>query len=452
MYLPLLAPWSTALGFALSVVQQPPPAPAPARFELPTKLAPGESRLLEIRTATSSAFRIDVAGKATEMKQRDESTTWIVDTLLDPASQPKDHFWSGRRRIVKAQSTRDGVVDDPETNGFEANVWCDTTGHIHLESATERRLNQGVLQELLNAVEAFGLGIGVQLPSSSTVGAEFDLPFAVLAPWCLTVDGKASRANAHLRFESVDAARNLALFKGPVHVEEEFERSAEELEAPFGMKGTGTYDGEVALEYDLAARRIARIVCHAKANLDGVLTGSATAKVTGTHGIDSTLTCSGGAAAGAALNQKTQYREVPHSIANSGVSIALPSHFTKFALKDPLYNGFRSLLRGDGQLAIVLVYPIAEPGKTLKDVGEEGKRGLEKSGFTVKLGSATCGLGTSVALDYTDAKVHGLDVLCMLEPGRFVAVQCSCPVGLYAELSREWPRYLQTLKKLPAAK
>jgi len=155
MFLPALAPASPvfALAFAAPAFQQPPPAaPAPAapaatKYAFPTALAPAESRLIEIRTATNSSFKIEVAGRATDSKERTESTTWIVDTLLDPATQPKDHVWSGRRRFVKAHATKDGAIADPELNGFEAAVWVDDTRHIHLESVTERATLPSTLEE-----------------------------------------------------------------------------------------------------------------------------------------------------------------------------------------------------------------------------------------------------------------------------------------------------------------
>jgi hypothetical protein len=41
--------------------------------------------------------------------------------------------------------------------------------------------------------------------------------------------GTATKASAHLRFESVDEKKNLARWKGPVHVEESVAKSAEQI-------------------------------------------------------------------------------------------------------------------------------------------------------------------------------------------------------------------------------
>jgi hypothetical protein len=438
---------------------QPPPQPPPAaasnatKYEFPTALAPGDARLIEIRTATSSTVQIEVAGQATDSKERAESTTWIVDTLLDPATQPKDHVWTGSRRFVKAQSTKDGVVDDPEVNGLEANVWLDDTDHIHLECVTPRLTSQSTLEDLLPAAEAFGLGPGIRLPPVAAIGDEFDMPFATLAPWCLTVEGKATKASAHLRFEAVDEKKNLARWKGPVHVEEILEKSAEQIGAPFGIKGTGTYDGTVSIEYDVAAHRIARIVCRAKAALQGETVGGVAAKVSGTNVIETTITCSEGKPAAAALKEKPRFRDVPHEIAIAGASIALPSHFTRFPVDQPNCTAFRSWLHGVDAVVTVVVFPLPLPGKSLKEAGEAASKGLEgMAGSTVKPATASGGLGTASACEYVVNGTRGLNAVFQLEPGRFVAVQCGCPDAAWAERSKEFPKYFATLKKLPAAK
>ncbi|HET6163666.1 MAG TPA: hypothetical protein VFG37_08360 [Planctomycetota bacterium] len=461
MFLPVLAPWSTAFAFAFApaVFQDPPPvappaaAPAATKYDFPTRLAPAESRLIEIRIATSSTFHLELGGKATDTKERAESTTWIVDTLLDRASQPKDHLWSGRRRIVKAQATKNGVVDDPETNGFEADVWRDNQNQVHVQCATDRQVSQSTMDELILSAEAFGLGEGVLLPRGAAVGDEFHMLIGSLAPWCLTTEGRTPTASARLHLEAVDPEKNLARFKGPLHVEEILEKGAAQIGAPIGIKGTGVYDGDVAIEYDLAAHHIARIVCHAKAVLQGETVGGVTAKVSGTNVIETTITCSTGAPAASALNQKPQFRDVPHEVSNAGASIALPSHFTSFDLKGPKVAAFRSLLHGKDSIATVVVFPFPLPGKNLKEAGEAARKDLEgMAGVTVKSATASGGLGTASACEYTVRSLHGLHAVFQLESGRFVVVQCECFELAWAERSKEFPKYFQSLKKLPAAK
>jgi len=461
MFLPVLAPWSAALAFALSpaALQEPPPAaPAPAapaatRYEFPTKLAPGEPRLIEIRTATSSTFKIEGAGQATDSKERTESSTWIVDTLLDPATQPKDHVWSGRRRYVKAQSTKDGVVDDPEVNGLEADVWVDDTKHIHFQSLNERAASIATFDSLIAGAQSFGLCAGITFPASAAVGDELEMPFAALANLCLTADGQFPKASAQLRFESVDPKKNLARWKGPVHVEETFEKSAEQLAAPYGMKATATYDGAVSIEYDVAAQRITRIVCRAKGAMQGEFVGDVSAKISATLVIETTITCSVGAPAASALFEKTQFRDVPYEVNNVGVSIALPSHFTSFYLKGLTRGAFRSLLHGKDAAVTVIVFPLPLKGKNLKEAGDATRKDLEgTAGVTVKNATASGGLGAASACEYTIRNLHGLSAVFQLEPGRFVVVQCECFESAWAERSKEFPKYFQSLKKLPAAK
>ena len=325
MFLPVLAPWSTALAFALApaaLPQQPPaPAPAPAAPAAPTAaaatkvefanaLTPGEARLVEIRTVSVSTIRIQAGEQGTDAKSREESTTFLVDTLLDPAGLPKDRLWSGRRRFVKTQATKDGVVTDPEVTGLDADIWVDTASKIHFTCRDERRVSPAKMEALLREANLFGVAVGVPLPASAVVGDEFDLPFAALAPWCLGTEGTTPKANAHLRFDEVDPKKNVARWKGPLHVEEVVEKSAEQLDAPFGLKGTGTYDGSVSIEYDVAARRVARIVCRAKAALQGETVGGVAAKVSGTNVIETTVTCLTGPPAASALNEKPRFRDV----------------------------------------------------------------------------------------------------------------------------------------------
>jgi hypothetical protein len=456
MHLPVLAPWSTALAIAFVPVglQDPPhSAPAATKYDFPTRLALFESRLIEIRIATSSTFHLDLAGKATDTNERAESTTWIVDTLLDPASQPKDHVWSGRRRIVKAQATKDGVVDDPETNGFEVDVWRDNQNQVHAQCATDRQVSQSTMDELIRSAEAFGLGEGVLLPRGAAVGDEFHMLIASLAPWCLTTEGRTPTASARLHLEAVDPEKNLARFKGPLHVEEILEKGAEQIGAPIGIKGNGVYDGDVAIEYDLAAHHIARIVCHAKAVLQGETVGKVAAKVSGTNVIESTITCSTGAPAASALNQKPQFRDVPHEITNAGASIALPSHFQKVSVEQPGFTAFRSLLHGVGAVVSIVAVPLSLPGKNVKEAGDQARKDLEGTpGVTVTKATVSGGPASASVCEYTIKDSRGLNAVIQLEPGRFVAVQCSCPKAAFAERSKEFPKYFQSLKRLPAAK
>jgi hypothetical protein len=438
--------------------QQPPPPPPPAapaatKYEFPTKLAPGEARLIEIRAATSTTIKIEAAGHATDSKERSESTTWIVDTLLDPATQPKDHVWSGRRRYVKAQSTKDGVVDDPEVNGLEADVWVDDTKQIHFQSLNERAASIAMFDSLIAEAQSFGLCAGIAFPESAAVGDEFEMPFAALAPFCLTADGRMPKASAHLRFESVDPKKNLARWKGPVHVDETIDKSAEQLAAPYGMKATATYDGIVSFDYDVAAHRITRIVCRANGAMQGEFVGDVSAKMSATLVIESTINCSVGAPAASALFEKTQFRDVPHEINNVGVSIALPSHFTSFYFKGLTRGAFRSLLYGNDAAVTVIVFPLPLKGKNLKEAGDATRKDLEgTAGVTVKNATASGGLGAASACEYTLRNLHGLNAVFQLEPGRFVVVQCECFESAWAERSKEFPKYFQSLKKLPAGK
>jgi len=436
-----------------------PPAAAPAatKYEFPTTLAPGEPRLIEIRTATSSTIHVDLPGKPIDAKAREESTVRLVDTLLDPAGQPKDHAWSGRRRVVKAQATKDGAIADPEVNGLELDVWLDDQPQpqLHVNCRDDRSVEVETLDGIVGATQSFGLGVGIPLPASAVIGDEFDLLFDALAPTCLTTEGKTPQAVAHLRLEAVDPKKNLARFKGPVHVEEIVEKSAAELDAPFGLKGTGTYDGVVLLEYDVVAHRVARIVCRCKAGLAGETTGVAKVKVSGTNVIETTVTCATGAPAASAAGEKPQFRDVPREIANAGVSITLPSHFSKYATGIENATSFRSLLQGLERYSRVLVLPIEGSEKTVKEAGEAFRAGFENSlrgKGTTKDATASGGLGAASAFEFTQGTEHGLNAIFMVAPNRFVAVQCACPETIWPERSKEWPKYLATLKKLPAAK
>lgn len=143
---------------------------------------------------------------------------------------------------------------------------------------------------------------------------------------------------------------------------------------------------------------------------------------------------------------------MPHAIENAGISIALPSHFTKSTVQKPPITACLSFLHGKDAVAIVSILPLALQVKSVKEAGEETRKELESVGFKVKDVTASGGLGATSAVEYVNDKQHGLNVVFMLEPGRFVDVQCACPEAVWAECSKEWPKYLQSLKKLPAAK
>ena len=459
------SPAAFVLAFAAAAFPQQPPAPAPVpapaapaaapakKVEFANALTPGEARLVEIRTVSVSTIRIQAGDQGTDSKSREESTTFLVDTLLDPAGLPKDRIWSGRRRFVKTQATKDGVVTDPEVTGLDADVWVDTASKIHFSCRDERMVSPAKMDALLREACLFGVAAGVPLPASAAVGDEFDLPFGALAPWCLGTEGATPKANAHLRFDEVDAKKNVARLKGTLHVEEIVEKSAEQLDAPFGIKGTGTYDGSVSIEYDVAARRVARIVCRARAVLEGETVGSVAAKASGTNVIETTITCLTGAPAASALNEKPRFRDVPRDVAAAGVSIDLPSHFFKYASKIPNTATYRSDLVGEKAYVRVLVMPIEEAGKkSVKEVGDNFR-----AGFSEKIGKGTIvdakvswGLGNTNAFEFTRDGERGVCAVAMLGPSRFVVVQCACPEAAWAERSKEFPKYFQSLKKLPA--
>jgi hypothetical protein len=392
--------------------QQPPPqppAPVAESYSFPIALAPGDARLIEMKSATTATLHMVIDGQTIDSKQREENTALVVDTLLDPKSQPGDHVWSGTRRIVKVLQTTDGVVSDPECNGLEADVWSDGK-HVHFEIRGDRAVNPKTMDDLVQGLDSFGLGAGIGLPESARIGESFDVDFAGLAPWCLGTGGTVEKAVAHLCFESVDPKSNLAKFRGKAEVEEAIDKSAEQLAAAFSLKGRGHYEVELAIDYDLAAHRLARITCRGNGTVEGDAAGEHPAKLTLGGAIDTTITNRVGAAVAHALKEKPQFRDVPRDSIRAGVSIVLPSHYAKVKPPIPTVDTFQSTLRGTKNFSQVSLFAEDSRSLPLKEFGEGYRSSFlaELKGSTGKDAKASGGLGAASAFEYTTPEVHGL--------------------------------------------
>jgi len=92
-------------------------------------------------------------------------------------------------------------------------------------------------------------------------------------------------------------------------------------------------------------------------------------------------------------------------------------------------------------------------GKNLKEAGDASRKELEgTAGVTVTKATVSGGPASASLCEYTLKGLRGLNAVLQLEAGRFVIVQCVCPEAAFAERSKDFPKYLQTLKKLPTAK
>jgi hypothetical protein len=392
-----------------------------------------------------------IDGQTIDSKQREEITALVVDTLLDPKSQPGNHVWSGTRRIVRFSQTTDGVVSDPECNGLEADVWSDGK-QVHFEIRGDRAVNPKTMDDMVQGLDSFGLGGGIGLPASAKVGESFDVDFAGLAPWCLGNAGTVEKAVAHLRFEAVEPKTNLAKFRGKAEVEEAIDKSAEQLSAAFSLKGRGHYEVDLAIDYDLAGHRLARITCRGKGTIEGDAAGEHPAKLTLDGVFDSTITNRVGAVVANALKEKPQFRDVPRDSIRAGVSIVLPSHYAKVKPQIPKVDTFQSTLRGLKNYSQVSLLAEDSRSLSLKEFGEAYRSsflaGLQ--GSTAKDAKATGGLGAASAFEYTTADVHGLLAIFPRDASHYVVVICASPEPAWTESSKDWPRILQSMKKLPA--
>ena len=57
--------------------------------------------------------------------------------------------------------------------------------------------------------------------------------------------------------------------------------------------------------------------------------------------------------------------------------------------------------------------------------------------------------GLSVERRYTTADVHGLLAIFPRDASHYVVVICMSPESAWTESSKDWPRILQSMKKLP---
>lgn len=433
--------------------QPPSPSPAPGAesYSFPIGLAPGDARLIEVKSVVTATVHMVVEGKEFDTKQREESTALVVDTLLDPKSQPADHVWSGTRRIVRDLQTSDGVVSDPECNGLDADVWFDGK-HVHFQVRGDRAVSAKTMDDMLQGLGSFGLASGIGLPASAQVGESFDVDFSGLAPWCLGNGGTVEKAVAHLRFEAVDEKTNLAKFRGKAAVDETIDKSAEQMATAFGLKGRGHYEVELAIDYDLAGHRLARITCRGKGTVEGDAAGEHAAKLTLDGVFDTTITGRAGPIVANALREKPQFRDVPRESIRAGVSIVLPSHYAKVKPPDPKADTFQSMLRGAKSFSQVSLFPEDSHALPPKEFGEAYRSSFQAQlkGCTVKDAKATGGLGAASAFEYTTADVHGLLAIFPHDASHYVVVICLSPESTWAESSKEWPRFLQSMKKLPA--
>jgi hypothetical protein len=434
--------------------QSPPAAAADAPlYEFPLALAPGDARLIEIKSTTTATLHMVIDGQTIDSKQREENTALVVDTLLDPKSQPGNHVWSGTRRIVKVLQTTDGVPSDPECNGLDADLWSDGK-LVHFEIRGDRAVNPKTMDDLMLGIDSFGLGAGIGLPASAKVGEAFDVDFAGLAPWCLGTAGTVEKAVAHLRFEAVEPKTNLAKFRGKAEVEEAIDKSADQMAAAFSLKGRGHYEVDLAIDYDVAAHRLARITCRGNATIEGDAAGEHPAKLTVGGALDTTITNRVGAVVANALKEKPQFRDVPRDSIRAGVSIVLPSHYAKVKPQIPTVDMFQSTLRGTKNYSQVSLFAEDSRSLPLKEFGEAYRSsflaGLK--GSTGKDAKATGGLGAASAFEYTTADVHGLVTIFPRDASHYVVVLCVSPESAWTESSKDWPRIFQSMKKLPAAK
>lgn len=459
MVLPALASCASRLALASVAWVPQSPAPAPSvpaarsakEYEFPTAAAIGEARLIEVRMSQVIVARIGALHRSESATHHIEVTTRMVDTLLDPATQPKDREWIGRRRYLTYQTTQDGVVTDPELTGREFEIRADKDQKVAVHPREDASVGAPALQIVTETAATFGLGTGIRLPAASRVGEEFDVPFHDLLPWCLTSDGKFTKAEAHLRLDSVDEKSGLARFQGSVHLEETVAYTAKQTGGRAGMEGTVSHDGDVAIEYDVIARRIARIEVRIRATVAGHTTAAEVAQINGTGGCDVTITCTTGAPVEAALGEPLQFRDVPREVAEEGIVLSLPSHYFAVPRERSGKSTFRSKSPITNWTATIDVERLKDTPELWEAMGRQNwsevRRIVSRRGTALRESSLAVGRKDACAFEFSRDGQRGLEIVFTPAQGHFILVTCTASDSGWPDRSKEWTAFVQSLKK-----
>lgn len=452
---------SIACALLAFLVQTPPAPPTPkpepksAPQAAPTDavqftvgMKPGDARLIELQGSIDATVTATVGRNKVDVKQRSTASYRLVDSMVEPGASA----WTGWRRFVKAQETKDGEIDDPELTGLEVDVACSKDAVLDVKLRSNRSVSKPRLRRLVAELGAFGLH--VDLPSRLAPGQECDVDCTGLAQMCFDLDGVATSAKAHLKLLSVEAKTNVAHLAGDVTVEETIDESAEDSNDGVASKASGHYEGKVEIDYDLAAKRVSHVACKGKGHVEGDLVMIPPTHVAGDSIHDVTITSVEGTAVTAALKEKPKARDVPHKIEAAGIFLVLPSHFFRVHVEGDDSPRFLSVLDGEEKQFSVRVTGFEEPGHALKDETDAFGKSLAEHnpGMKITESPITSAVGAGRAYEFVNEGYHSMACLLGVTESRFATVQFIAPEAAWAAHAKECPKILQALKKLPPKK
>lgn len=362
---------SLLLGACLAFQEAPPQPggdavdePAAKTFDLLLSAEPAGPLLLELESSVDAQISLEAGGKQVEQSVRSTCTRRLIDEI----TAPLPHFVA-TRRILQWNEEEDGEIKDPPLAGLTVAVTVsDDSLGLELKLQDGRRSTQ--LDRLLHGA---AVGLYVPLLDGVSVGDTLTCTPHVFLHLLFAMEGRISEGSAEFTLAEVDEAAGSAKLTGRATAVEQVEGE---------IAGQATWDCELELEVDLAAKRV--VSAAGTATILGTITMGAQDGAAQGAGPSMSATVRARAKASAkvtagkkaaeAAKQPAKLRERTHRCPAGGVQLTLPSSFESraeapealFAIDydaGVLVVGVQRFERGAGKPAEAVAAAVAELAK-----------------------------------------------------------------------------------------
>ena len=297
--------------------------------------------------------------------------------------------WTGSRTYLAWLESEDGVAVDRELNGVRAD-YVNADGRVEVVVPVGI-VSEATLQYLLNQDEAFGMWM--PMPDEVALGEEFETDPSPLVHLLLSVDGELTESTARLALESVDES-GLGTVRGLV--------SATVVEEENLLT---SYEGEWVMEIDTTLNKLMSLRWEGSSTAQLRVAGLS---VEGEASFELELTTTYGSAAERATRRKPEYRDVPRTLDELGLTLSLPSHWV-----DVGGGEFQSGVHGEDLVATLEFKAYHHSHPSTREGVREAMDSVEAEIPEIKPKSVSSGLGKGMGGTFTR---EGVDFLVEIFP------------------------------------